>query len=223
MPAARCPHPDCRSLVEVQALLRDQDCPACSRRIRPRPVDHEARLQERRRQAGDRGVPPLGPDSVCLLLEDVRSLWNVGSAFRTADGLGAAHLFLCGITGIPPHPQVHETALGAEEVVSWSYHPHAFEALGILRDRGVPLVALERTPRSRPLHEVRLRRPLCLVLGHEPGGVSPEVLEACDPHVEIPMQGVKESLNVAVVAGIALHWFARGPGASGEAAGKGGA
>lgn len=206
---ARCPHPACRSLFPVASPLRDQDCPACARRVRPRPIAHEAALAERRRQAGERPVPALGAGSVCLLLEDVRSLWNVGSALRTADGLGAAHVFLCGITGIPPHPRLHETALGAEDAVSWSYHPHAFEAIAEVRRQGASLVALERTPRALPLEQARARRPLALVLGNEPGGVSPEVLEACDEQVEIPMVGVKESLNVAVAAGIALHWFMR--------------
>ena len=155
-------------------------------------------------------MPALGSGSVALLLDDVRSLWNVGSILRTADGLGAAHVFLCGITGIPPHPRIHETALGAEEAVSWSYLPHPFEVLEGLRRLGVALVALELTSGAVPLEASRSQRPLCLVLGNEPGGVSPEVLEACDEHVAIPMRGVKESLNVAVVAGIALHWFGRG-------------
>lgn len=206
MEPARCPYPDCRTVFPVAQLLRDGDCPACARRIRPRPVAHEPALEERRRRAGDR-PPPTIADGVCLVLEDVRSLWNVGSAMRTADGLGAAHLFLCGITGIPPHRQIQETALGAEEVVSWSYHPHAFEALAILRAQGAAVVALERTPDSVPLPRARTGRPMGLVLGNEPGGVSPEVLAACDEQVEIPMVGVKESLNVAVTAGIALHWF----------------
>lgn len=210
MEPARCPYPDCLTVFPVAQLLRDQDCPACARRIRPRPLAHEATLADRARRAGDR-PPRLATGSVCLVLEDVRSLWNVGSAMRTADGLGAAHLFLCGITGIPPHRQIHETALGAEEVVSWSYHPHAFEALALLRTNGAAVVALERTPDSVPLQQARARRPLALVLGNEPGGVSPEVLAACDEQVEIPMVGVKESLNVAVTAGIALHWFLRVP------------
>lgn len=210
MEPARCPYPDCRALFPVAAPLRHQDCPTCDRRIRPRPVAHEAALETRRRQAGDRPLPSLGPDSVCLLLEDVRSLWNVGSALRTADGLGAAHVFLCGITGIPPHRCIHETALGAEDVVPWTYHPHAFDALEHLRRQGAALVALERTSRALPLEQACVPGPLCLVLGNEPGGVSPEVLDACGQHVEIPMRGVKESLNVAVAAGIALHWFTRG-------------
>lgn len=208
MEPARCPYPDCRTVFPVAQLLRDQDCPACARRIRPRPVAHEAALADRARRAGERPLH-LGPGSVCLVLEDVRSLWNVGSALRTADGLGASHVFLCGITGIPPHRQIHETALGAEEVVPWSYCPHAFGALTLLRAHGAALVALERTPDAVPLERTGARRPLALVLGNEPGGVSPEVLEACDERVEIPMVGVKESLNVAVTAGIVLHWFLR--------------
>ncbi len=210
MEPARCPHPDCLCIFTADGPPRDGDCPGCARRVRPRLVRHEAVLEARRQQAGGRLVPPLGPSSVCLLLDGVRSLWNVGSMLRTADGLGADHVFLCGITGIPPHPRIHETALGAEEAVSWSYLPHPFEAFGRLRREGVALVALELTAHAVPLESSRSRRPLCLVLGNEPGGVSPEVLEACDEHVGIPMRGIKESLNVAVVAGIALHWFARG-------------
>jgi len=208
MEPARCPHPDCLCVFPVEDPPRDGPCPGCARPIRPRLVRHEPVLEDRRLQAARR-VPALGAGSVCLLLDGVRSLWNVGSILRSADGLGAAHVFLCGITGIPPHPRLHETALGAEEAVSWSYHPHPFEAIEGLRREGVALVALELTDLAVPLEASRSRLPICLVLGNEPGGVSPEVLAACDEHLVLPMRGVKESLNVAVVAGIALHWFTR--------------
>lgn len=209
METARCPHPDCLCVFPVEDPPRDGPCPGCARPIRPRLVRHEPVLEARRLQAAGRRVPTLGAGSVCLLLDGVRSLWNVGSILRSADGLGATHVFLCGITGIPPHPRLHETALGAEEAVSWSYHPHPFEAIEGLRREGAALAALELTDLAVPLEASRSRLPLCLVLGNEPGGVSPEVLAVCDEHLALPMRGVKESLNVAVVAGIALHWFAR--------------
>jgi len=218
MEPARCPHPDCLCVFPVEDPPRDGPCPGCARPVRPRLVRHEPVLEARRLQAARR-VPALAAGSVCLLLDGIRSLWNVGSILRSADGLGATHVFLCGITGIPPHPRLHETALGAEEAVSWSYHPHPFQAIEGLRREGVALVALELTDLAVPLEASRSRSPLCLVLGNEPGGVSPEVLAACDEHLVLPMRGVKESLNVAVVAGIALHWFTRAAGSAPQARG----
>lgn len=159
-------------------------------------------MEARRRAAGERFV--AGGDTY-LLLDDVRSLWNVGSMFRTADVLGVCHFFLCGITGIPPHRDVHRTALGAEDAVSWSYHPHPFEALAAIPTAAV--IALEQTPRSVPLEDLVAGAPRVLVVGHEEGGVSPEVLDRAAACVAIRCRGVKRSLNVAVACGIALYAF----------------
>ncbi len=176
--------------------------------MRVRLVRHEATFEARRQQAGTRPLPALTAQDVVVLLDDVRSLWNVGSIFRTADGLGIAHVFLCGITGLPDDAEVHRTALGAEEHVPWSYHAHPFEVLSAPPAAGLPatVVCLERTERARRLDQFQAPLgPLCLVVGNEPGGIAPEVLEAFHTHVEIPMHGMKNSLNVAVAAGIGLY------------------
>jgi tRNA G18 (ribose-2'-O)-methylase SpoU len=197
--SARCPL--CAIPYEAEARAAGVTCPGCGRAVRPRLLRHEEALARRAGQAGPRTVRR---GDLYLLAEDVRSLWNVGSLFRSADGLGVAHLFLCGITGIPPHPEISRTALGAEETVSWSYARHGLEALAEVPD--VPVVALEQTDRSTEL--AALPRPLVLVVGHEVQGVSPELLDAAGRHVHIGMRGTKRSLNVAVAAGIAL-WACR--------------
>lgn len=170
--------------------------------MRVRLVRHEAALLARQKQAGAR---LQGRGRVVLVLDDVRSLWNVGSMFRSADCLGTAHLYLCGITGIPPHRDIHRTALGAEDSVPWSYHPHPFEALDALRAAGARIVALERTADAVALRSVAWEGPIGLVVGNEEGGVAPEVLAACDVSCDIEMRGTKNSLNVAVACGIALY------------------
>jgi 23S rRNA (guanosine2251-2'-O)-methyltransferase len=152
------------------------------------------------------------------LLEDIRSLWNVGSIFRTADGAGVSHLYLCGITGVPPRKEIAKTSLGAEDVVPWSYHPYAVSAVREIKSAGIRLIGLERTigstyvKRSRPLSEllpITTAQPICLAVGNEVTGLSAEILSACDEIAELPMLGVKESLNVAVAFGAATYLFRR--------------
>ncbi len=173
-------------------------CPACGRPCRGRPVRLEAGLAARAAAAGRR---PVRDGRLYLLLEDVRSLWNVGSMFRSADAFGVAHVFLCGITATPPHAEIRRTALGADEAVSWSYHPHAFDA----PLEGVTLVGLERAAGARPLSTYVPSGSVCLGIGNEPGGLSPELLSVCQSVLEIPMRGVKESLNAAVACGVGLY------------------
>ncbi|HEY4002138.1 MAG TPA: TrmH family RNA methyltransferase [Candidatus Xenobia bacterium] len=199
----RCPYRTCGQVhaAEVWATVV---CPACGRAARGRPVRLEASLEARRRQAGDRPLPAIRS---ALILEDIRSMWNVGSMLRTADGLGVSHVFLCGITGIPPHPELERTALGAEQVVSWSYCRHPFDAMEVLGD--VPMVSLESGPGAVPLTAWSGER-FALVVGNEPGGVSAEVLAESRATLYIRMQGHKESLNVAVAAGIALWTLLNG-------------
>jgi tRNA G18 (ribose-2'-O)-methylase SpoU len=144
-----------------------------------------------------------------IVADNLRSLWNVGSIFRTADACGASRIVLCGISGCPPRPEIAKTALGAERAVDWEYRAEASTVLEPLRAEGYHAVALERTPRSLPLDEVRWPDRVCLLLGNEVAGVSSPLLEACSLHVHIPMLGVKGSLNVAVAFGIAAFAIAR--------------
>ena len=156
--------------------------------------------------------PALRPDSVRqrpeieALLDNVRSLFNVGSMFRTADGAGLRHLHLCGITPTPDNPRLHKTALGAQEVVAWSHHPDGLKLAENLRSHGRRLWALEGGPLSEPLSLAPLaEEPIVLVIGNEVCGVDPGILELCERIFCIPMQGRKTSLNAAVAFGIAVY------------------
>lgn len=142
---------------------------------------------------------------MALICEDVRSLWNVGAMFRTADALGIAKLYLCGITGRPPRKEISKVALGAEQWIPWEHRGAAWEVVGELRRQGYTTVALEKTKGATPLDMFRPSFPLALVVGNEVRGVSRETLDAVGQIVYIPMVGRKESLNVAVAAGMALY------------------
>jgi 23S rRNA (guanosine2251-2'-O)-methyltransferase len=141
-----------------------------------------------------------------LVLHNVRSLWNVGAMFRTADALQVETLHLCGFTGTPPRKEIEKTALGADAWVPWHHHAQVEDCLQQLRRDGWTLLALELTPSAIPLHTyVPTSDKLCLVVGHEISGVADSLCQRCDVTVQIPMLGHKESLNVAVATGIALH------------------
>lgn len=143
-----------------------------------------------------------------LALVSLRSLWNVGTIFRTAEGLGLAHIHLLGFSPTPENPRMKKTALGAERVVPWSFCRDPIEGLEALRSR-CRLVAMERCERSVPLDELVLEVPTCLVFGNEVVGLQEPVLECCHAVAEIPMYGAKQSLNVAVAASIAAHVVGR--------------
>lgn len=145
----------------------------------------------------------------CALLEDVRSLWNVGSIFRSADGAGVSTLYLTGITGSPPRREIAKTSLGAEQNVNWRYHWNSLSVLTILKRHKVLLLGLERTAGSQPLNQFRLKagQKVCLIVGNEVSGLSQEALSVCDVVCDLPMHGVKESLNVAVAFGIAAYFL----------------
>lgn len=142
---------------------------------------------------------------VSLLLHNVRSLYNVGSAFRTADSALARELILTGYTPHPPRKEIQKTALGATESVPWRYFVEISDAINTLKNEGLRIIALEITNKKRHYDSLLSNEfPLCLVLGNELTGLDDSVLELCHDAVEIPMYGVKHSLNVSVAAGIAL-------------------
>jgi tRNA G18 (ribose-2'-O)-methylase SpoU len=146
---------------------------------------------------------------VCVLLDNLRSLYNVGSFFRTADAAGVERLYLCGITGHPPKKALSKTALGAEERVSWV---HAWDAVAVLTElqrNDFEIAAIETNIHVLDLFDWRPRFPVCLVFGHEVEGIRPEVLELCDTHVRIPMLGAKHSLNVATAGGVVIYELLR--------------
>lgn len=147
----------------------------------------------------------LAPLPVVLVLDHVRSAYNTGSFFRTADAAGLERLYLCGITPTPANRAVGKTALGAQECVAWEYCVDALLPLRMLRARGFEIAAVETSPRALDLYDWRPRFPLCVVFGNEVDGLGEEVLEACDSHVRLPMLGRKHSLNVATAGGAVVY------------------
>ena len=146
---------------------------------------------------------------VVALLENVRSLYNVGAFFRTADAAGLRSLRLCGITGRPPHAGIHKTALGAEATVRWEYAADAVAQANHLRAEGYEIAAIETTVRSVDLFDWRPAFPVCVVFGNEVDGISPELSALADTHVRIPMLGTKHSLNVATAGGVVMYELLR--------------
>ena len=141
---------------------------------------------------------------VVVVLDNIRSLSNVGSVFRSADAFRIGELFLCGITACPPHREIHKTALGADETVPWRYFTTTAEACEELRSRGYRIFAVEQVEGSVMLQDFKAEPNTAFVLGNEVDGVSDEALPYCDGTVEIPQQGTKHSLNVSVCSGIIM-------------------
>tara|TARA_Y100000768_G_scaffold136787_1_gene101823 strand:- start:97 stop:642 length:546 start_codon:yes stop_codon:yes gene_type:complete len=139
---------------------------------------------------------------VSFLLENIRSAYNVGSVFRTADGMGASKIYLSGYTCYPPQKDLSKTALGSENAVDWQQHDSPLNLAKKIKKQGIKLVLLEHTYNSKTIYDQNWDFPMCIVLGNEVDGVSEELIEMCDLHVEIPMRGIKQSLNVATAAGI---------------------
>lgn len=156
--------------------------------------------------AGYDGVRAL---PVAVLLDNVRSLYNVGAFFRTADAAGLEKLWLCGITGRPPKHAISKTALGAEETVAWEHAWDPLPAMEALRGRGYEIAAVETTMHAVDLFDWRPRFPVCVIFGHEVDGIRPEVSALCDTHVRIPMLGLKHSLNVATAGGVVIYELLR--------------
>jgi 23S rRNA (guanosine2251-2'-O)-methyltransferase len=147
---------------------------------------------------------------VVVLVDNVRSLYNVGSIFRTSDGAMIQKLILTGFTPHPPRKEIDKTALGATLSVPWEYVKHPLDAIATMKEQGVRICCLELTDRSVLYTEIQPTQfPLCLIIGNEITGVSPDIIRACDAAFEIPMFGTKQSLNVAVAYGIAVFELAR--------------
>jgi len=157
--------------------------------------------------------PPQGGVEVLALLDNIRSIYNVGSMFRTADGAGVAHMYLCGITPNPRNPRLAKTALGAERTVQWSAHRNGLAVALTLKEQGFRLWALEGGSRSLSLFAPGLQvlaEPVVLVVGNEVCGVDPDIVEACERIVSVPMQGCKTSLNAAVAFAVAVYVLRHG-------------
>jgi 23S rRNA (guanosine2251-2'-O)-methyltransferase len=146
-----------------------------------------------------------------VVLDNIRSLNNIGSVFRTCDAFLLEGIFLCGITATPPHREISKTALGATESVQWQYTEHTMDAVGQLRNKGYKIFAVEQTVHASMLNDFSFSQneKYALIFGHEVKGVAQEVINLCDGVLEIPQHGTKHSLNIAVSAGIVLWEFFR--------------
>jgi tRNA G18 (ribose-2'-O)-methylase SpoU len=151
----------------------------------------------------------VGALPVSVLLDNVRSMYNVGAFFRTMDAAGCEQLALCGITARPPKRAISKTALGAEETVRWQYRADAVDAARAMRDAGREMAAIETSIHAVDLFEWKPAFPVCLVFGHEVDGIRPEAAALCDVHVRIPMLGRKHSLNVASAGAVVIYELLR--------------
>lgn len=141
---------------------------------------------------------------IIIVLDNIRSLSNVGAFFRTADAFRIEELFLCGITACPPHREIHKTALGADETVKWRYFDTTETACQTLKAEGYKIFAIEQVEGSVPLQDFGFESHTAYILGNEVEGVSEEALSYCDGAIELPQAGTKHSINVSVCAGIVM-------------------
>jgi 23S rRNA (guanosine2251-2'-O)-methyltransferase len=138
-----------------------------------------------------------------VVADNIRSLENIGSIFRTADALGVSKIFLCGISGKPPHHKISKTALGAEETIPWEYVKQTGRLINKLKNSKINIIALEQNKKSVNINKFKPKFSLALIVGNEVKGVSKTILKKCDKIIELPMLGKKESLNVSVAFGVA--------------------
>ncbi len=157
---------------------------------------------------------------VVALLDNFRSLYNVGAFFRSADAVSIQRLALCGVTGTPPHPGIAKTALGAERTVRWQHFDYAAQAIAVMRAHGYEIAAIETSTRSVDLFDWTPAFPVCVLFGNEVDGLDGELLDVADVHVRVPMLGLKHSLNVATAGGIVLYELLRKYRRLMEAAGR---
>lgn len=210
----RCPYPDCAGfslLIELSLPPGAEPiCGICRRPFTPRAAVHFEEMQKKLKlNPQPAAMAPAAVSDLVVVIEDLRSLHNVGAVFRTADGAGFSSIYLCGITGLPPRKEIAKVSLGAEDFVPWQFRPFIAGCLKELKEANYCLVALEKNDISQPLYQCllqgKLRRPLALVVGNEVSGVSREAQYYCDHVCHLSMRGRKESLNVSVAFGAASY------------------
>ena len=162
-------------------------------------LTHQEIISRQVKKAEKRKLP------LCVVLNNIRSLHNVGTIFRTADGAGVAKIWLCGITGYPPQSGIAKTALGAENHVSWEYREDVIGLIKELKNQGYQIVLLEQMHGSVAHDAFKAKSPVCLVIGNEITGIVEELEKLSDAAIEIEMDGIKNSLNVAVAFGVAVY------------------
>jgi tRNA G18 (ribose-2'-O)-methylase SpoU len=148
---------------------------------------------------------------IIIILENIRSAYNVGSVFRSSDAFFVEAIFICGYSARPPHKEIRKTALGAEESVSWQHFKSSHEAIREAKRLGYRVVAVEQAENSLPLQEMQWREEekIAVVFGNEVTGIEPSTLQLCDGCIEIPQLGMKHSLNIATAAGVVLWELVR--------------
>ncbi len=154
-------------------------------------------------------LPPVTRRPVHIVLDNIRSAYNVGSIFRTADAGAALHMHLCGMTAYPPNIKLAKTALGAMDYVPWTYYPRTMDCVEALRRERVSIVAIETAPGAVAHTAYPWPQPVAIVFGHEVRGVAPDVLDAADAAAVIPMSGYKNTINVATAFGVVLFEILR--------------
>lgn len=196
-----CENPDCRlRFPGTDENLRWKRCPICRSQI------HKVASVEYRAETNNHNSHELH-FPVEVMLDNVRSAWNVGSIFRTSDGIGVHKLYLCGITPTPENNKVSKTALGAERSVSWLKENNGVQLAKKLKSNGHILWAFEGLPGAQSLFQVpitTLVAPLVLIFGNEINGIDPGIIKLCDNVISIPMVGNKQSYNVAIAFGITI-------------------
>lgn len=150
--------------------------------------------------------PELVKFPIVMIVENIRSLYNVGSIFRTSDGAGIEKLILGGYTGCPPRKEIDKTALGSTESVDWEHCKDIVTKVKELKIAGYKIAVLEQTEQSKNYNEIEYDFPICIILGNEKDGVSQELCSIADFAIELPMHGIKQSLNVAVAYGIIAYY-----------------
>ncbi len=197
----QCASPECNFRFPAPDTIRG-DCPVC-----------HSKLEKRERSTATGITPEYQPSSealpVSVLMDNLRSAYNVGSILRTADGAGFSHAYLCGITPTPAHPRLAKTALNAELHTSWSYHRNGVELIQEIRRQGSRIISLEITKNAEDLFQTdfEIRKEIVLVVGNEICGIDPSILDLSDQILYLPMAGIKKSLNVSVSFGIAAYFL----------------
>ncbi|MBI4556808.1 MAG: RNA methyltransferase [Candidatus Hydrogenedentes bacterium] len=158
-------------------------------------------------------LPPRPRNPVHVVLDNIRSAFNVGSIFRTADAGAVERIHLCGMTAYPPNNKLAKTALGAFDYVPWTYCREVITAIEVLRQQCIPIIAIETSPNAKSYADYPWPQPVAIVFGNEVRGIAPETLRQCDATVCIPMYGYKNTINVATTFGVSLfeilrHWGA---------------
>ena len=200
-----CSNPECRFRCPNDLTKRKMDlCPLCGHAFLPQgePFVNQKRLLGQT-QAISKPVTQIE-----VLLDNLRSILNVGSIFRTADGAAVRHIYCCGTTPTPKHPKIAKTSLGAEGFTPWSYYPNALNLVQEKLQQGFEVISLESTENSKSLFNFQLINPeslILLVVGNEVSGIDPAILNLSQNILSIPMLGHKSSLNVAVAFGIAVY------------------